>query len=336
MFRYAHRRLLPNIQYQTMTNFPISYADVTSAREQLRGVANVTPVQTSRTLNAQLGREFFFKCENFQRTGSFKFRGAYNAISRLDENVKGVVAFSSGNHAQAVALAAKLRGKQAVIVMPHDAPQIKREATQGYGAEVVTYQRGVENRAEVAKRIAQERGGLTLIPPFDHPHVMAGQGTLMAEWMEQVEGLDAVVIPVGGGGLISGCSIAAKAICPEMRVFGVETEGADDVAQSLAKGERVTIPDPATIADGIRTTAPGELTFPVMQKLVEQVAVVSDADVMDALRFQILRMKLVSEPTGAVALAALLAGKIPVECKRVGVLICGGNIEPAMLARLFR
>lgn len=312
-------------------SFAISFADVTSARERLRGVANVTPAHTSRALNAQLGREVFFKCENFQRAGSFKFRGAYNAISRLDESVGGVVAFSSGNHAQAVALAAKLCGKRAVIVMPHDAPAIKRAATEDYGAEVVTYQRGMENRVDVARRVQRERGGLALIPPFDHPHVMAGQGALMLEWLEQTPNLDAVIIPVGGGGLISGCAIAAKAIHPRLRVFGAETEGADDVAQSLAKGERVTIPDPATIADGIRTTSPGELTFPVMQALVEKVLVVSDAAVMEALRYQVYRMKLMSEPTGAVALAALMRGRLPPECKRVGVLICGGNIEPGVV-----
>lgn len=315
--------------------YAISFSDIHSAAERLRGIANVTPVHTSRTLDARLGREVYFKCENFQRTGSFKFRGAYNAISRLsdEDRRRGVVAFSSGNHAQAVALAARLLGAPATIVMPHDAPAVKREATAGYGADIVTYVRGVENRVELARRVQAERGG-AIIPPFDHPHVIAGQGTLMLEWLEQAPALDAVVIPVGGGGLISGCAIAAKALHPAIRIFGVETEGADDTKQSLAKGERVTIPDPTTIADGIRTLSPGELTFPIEQALLEDVVVVSDAQVMDAMRFQVLHMKLVSEPTGAVALAALMAGKLPPDIRRVGVLVCGGNVEPSVLARM--
>lgn len=315
--------------------FSVQFPDIQSAAERLRGVANVTPVHTSRALDAMLGREVYFKCENFQRTGSFKFRGAYNAISRLsdDERRQGVVAFSSGNHAQAVALAAHLLGAPATIVMPHDAPAVKREATAGYGADIVTYVRGVENRVEVARRVQAERGG-AIIPPFDHPHVIAGQGTLMIEWLAQAPALDAFAIPVGGGGLISGCAIAAKALQPNARIFGVETEGADDTKQSLLKGERVTIPDPTTIADGIRTLSPGELTFPIEQALLEDVLVVSDAQVMRALRFQVLRMKLVSEPTGAVALAAVLAGMLPADCRRVGVLVCGGNVEPSVLAGL--
>ncbi len=319
-----------------MPSLAISLDDVRDAAEQLRGVANRTPVHTSRTLNALTGREVWLKCENFQRGGSFKFRGAYNAISRLSpaQRARGVVAFSSGNHAQGVALAARLLGVPAVICMPDDAPPVKLAATRGYGAEVAIFERATIDRDSFARAIAEERG-MTVIPPYDHPQIIAGQGTVALELLEQVDGLDALVIPVGGGGLIGGCAVAAKGLCPKMRIFGVETEGADDVRQSLARGERVTIAPPTTVADGIRTTAPGQLTFPIIQQLVEQVLVVSDAAVLDALRFILLRLKLVAEPTGAVGPAAVLGGLLPPECRRVGVVLCGGNIDPTLLARLW-
>jgi len=319
-----------------MPSLAISLDDVRDAAERLRGVANRTPVHTSRTLNMLSGREVWLKCENFQRGGSFKFRGAYNAISRLGpaQRARGVVAFSSGNHAQGVALAAQLLGVPAVICMPDDAPPVKLAATRGYGAEVQIFERATVDRDSFARAIAEERG-MTVIPPFDHPQIIAGQGTVALELLEQVDVLDALVIPVGGGGLIGGCAVAAKGLRPEIRIFGVETEGADDVRQSLERGERVTIAPPATVADGIRTTAPGHLTFPIIQQLVEQVLVVSDAAVLDALRFILLRLKLVAEPTGAVGLAAVLGGLLPPECRRVGVVLCGGNSDPMLLARLW-
>ncbi len=323
-----------------MKSLAISFDDVRDAVGRIAGIATVTPVQTSRWLNEQTGCEVFVKCENFQRTGSFKFRGAYNAISRLtpDQRGHGVVAFSSGNHAQAVALAARLLSVPATIVMPTDAPEVKVQATREYGATIVRFDRLTQNREDIARGLAGDSGA-TIIPPFDHPHVMAGQGTLMVEWLEQVRvlsgtGLDAVVIPVGGGGLIAGCAIAAKGIDPDIHVIGVEPEGADDTRQSLEKGEQVSISPPTTIADGIRTPRPGNLTFPIEQALVDDVVLVTEADIWRALSVLILRMKLVSEPTGAVALAALMAGRIPKSFRRVGVLLCGGNVEPELLAQV--
>ncbi|NNJ09885.1 pyridoxal-phosphate dependent enzyme [Chloroflexales bacterium ZM16-3] len=314
----------------------ISLDDVRAAAERLRGVAHRTPVHTSRTLDALAGRELFLKCESFQRGGAFKFRGAYNAISRLGpaERAAGVAAFSSGNHAQGVALAAQILGVPAVICMPDDAPPVKLAATKGYGAEVVIYERSTADREAFARAIA-ERRGMTLIPPYDHPHIIAGQGTAALELLEDVPDLDALITPVGGGGLLGGCCVAAKGLRPDIRIFGVETEGADDVRQSLERGERVSIAPPATIADGIRTLSPGRLTFPIMRQHVERVLVVSDDAVLAALRLLILRLKLVAEPTGAVALAATLDGLLPDECRRVGVIISGGNLDPSLMARLW-
>jgi threo-3-hydroxy-L-aspartate ammonia-lyase len=314
----------------------ISLDDVRAAAARLRGVAHRTPVHTSRTLDALAGRALFLKCESFQRGGAFKFRGAYNAISRLGpaERAAGVVAFSSGNHAQGVALAAQILGVPAVICMPDDAPPVKLAATRGYGAEVVIYERSTADREAFARAVAAERG-MTLIPPYDHPHIIAGQGTAALELLEDLPDLDALVTPVGGGGLLSGCCVAAKGLRPGLRIFGVETEGADDVRQSLERGERVSIAPPATIADGIRTLSPGRLTFPILQRHVEQVLVVSDAAVLDALRLLLLRLKLVVEPTGAVGLAAALGGLLPAECRRVGVVISGGNLDPSLMARLW-
>jgi threonine dehydratase len=314
----------------------ISLDDVQSASERLRGVARRTPVHTSRTLDELAGREVFLKCESFQRGGAFKFRGAYNAISRLGaaERAAGVAAFSSGNHAQGVALAAQILGVPAVICMPDDAPPVKLDATRGYGAEVLIYDRATADREAFARAVAEERG-LSLIPPYDHPHIIAGQGTAALELLDELPDLDALVTPVGGGGLLGGCCVAAHGLRPELRIFGVETEGADDVRQSIERGERVSIAPPATIADGIRTLSPGRLTFPILQRHVERMLVVSDAAVLDALRLLLLRLKLVVEPTGAVAVAAALAGLLPPECRRVGVVISGGNLDPSLMARLW-
>jgi threonine dehydratase len=314
----------------------ITFADVQSAAERLRDTAERTPVATSRTLNERLGAEIFCKCENLQRAGSFKFRGAYNAVSRLTQAQRkvGVVGFSSGNYAQALALAGKLLGTPVVMVMPRDAPAVKLAATKGYGAEVVLYERAEENRAAIARRLVDERG-LTLIPPFDHPHVIAGQGTAALELMNEVPGLDLLVVPIGGGGLISGCAVAAHAILPSTRVVGVEPDTADDTRQSLARGEIVTTPQSHSIMDGLLPTAPGKLTFPIIREHVKQVVVVSDFESAEALQFLVLRMKLVVEPSGAAGLAALLAGRVAdVAGKRVGVILSGGNVDGGMLARM--
>ncbi|MGW1678365.1 threo-3-hydroxy-L-aspartate ammonia-lyase [Saccharopolyspora sp. NPDC002376] len=303
----------------------VSLADIQDAADRLNGIAHRTPVLTSSTLNELVGAEVFLKCENFQRMGAFKFRGAYNAISRLSQEQlrRGVVAYSSGNHAQAVALACRLLGANAVILMPADAPAAKLDATRGYGAEVVTFDRYTENREELGRKLAEERG-LALIPPYEHPHIMAGQGTTALELLTETGPLDALVVPVGGGGLIAGCATAAKALHPEIRVIGVEPETADDTRQSLAAGERVTIPVPRSIADGLTAAVPGELTFSVNRRLVDEIAVVSEDEIRAAMRLAFERLKLVVEPSGAVAIAALLAGRIT--APRVGVVISGGNV----------
>ena len=314
----------------------ITFDDVLDAAEQVKGVTNVTPVFTSRTLNDLTGREVFLKCESFQRTGAFKFRGAYNAISRLDPDVRaaGVVAYSSGNHAQGVALSAKLLGIPAIICMPTDAPKVKEHATRGYGAEIVFFDRIAVDGEAFQYEVARERG-MTVIPPYDNRHIIAGQGTAVLELLSAEPNLDAIIAPVGGGGLMAGCAIAAKGMAPRIRVFGVETLGADDTKQSFDKGERVTIPPPPTIADGIRLRTPGDLTFPIMQSLLEDVLVVTDDDVLDALRFVITRMKLVIEPSGAVPVAAVMKGLVPDGCQRIGIIISGGNIDPALLSTLW-
>lgn len=314
----------------------IDLDDVLAAERRLSGIVNLTPVFTSRTLNEIAGCEIFLKCESFQRTGAFKFRGAYNAIGSLtpEQRAAGVVAYSSGNHAQGVALSAKLLGIPAVICMPSDAPDVKRDATLGYGAEIIFFDRQTVNTDEFQAQVARERG-MTVIPPYDMPQIMAGQGTAMLELLKQAPGLDTVLAPVGGGGLLAGCAVAAKGIDPSIRVFGVETVGADDTKQSLVAGERVMIPPPGTIADGIRLTTPGELTFPILRQHLEDVLVVSDDDVLDALRFVMLRMKLVFEPSGAVPVAAALQGLIPDSCRRVGIVISGGNIDPEVLRSLW-
>ncbi|SDK07342.1 threonine dehydratase [Nonomuraea maritima] len=319
-----------------MTNaLPVTLDDVHDAAARLKGVAHRTPVLRSRTLDALVGAEVLVKCENFQRIGAFKFRGAYNAISRLSpaQLARGIAAYSSGNHAQAVALAARELGSSAVIVMPEDTPRIKREATAGYGAEIVTYDRYTGDRVAIGEALAAERG-LTLIPPYDHPHVIAGQGTAALELIEEVGELDMLVVPVGGGGLIAGSATAAKGLLPGVTVVGVEPEGGDDTKRSLAAGERVSVPVSRTIADGLAAEIPGELTFSVNRRLVDDVVVVSDADIVAAMRWAFERMKVVMEPSGAVPLAALLAGRLPDVPRRIGLIISGGNIDVRRFAEL--
>lgn len=305
----------------------LSLTDVRAAADRLAGVAHRTPVLTSRTLDERVGAQVFLKAENFQRIGAFKFRGAYNAISRLspEQLATGVAAYSSGNHAQAVALAARLAGTSAVILMPEDAPPTKLAATRGYGAEVVTYDRYSQDRTALAHELAAERGR-PLIPPYDHPDVMAGQGTVALELIEEVGHLGALLVPVGGGGLMAGCATAATLMSPGIRMIGVEPAAGDDHARSLAAGERVEIAVPRTIADGQAVSTPGELTFAVNQRLVEAFELVSDEEIVAAMAFAFERLKIVLEPSGASALAALLAGRIHGLPERVGVVLSGGNV----------
>jgi threonine dehydratase len=311
----------------------IGLDDVRAAARRLDGVANQTPVLTSRTLDGIVGAPVHVKAESFQRGGAFKFRGAYNKIASLPPPVrdKGVLAYSSGNHAQAVAIAARLLGTSATIVMPADAPPAKMDATRGYGAEIVTYDRWTENREEIGARLAEERG-LELVRPYDDPLVMAGQGTTALELLAEVPEVDVLVVPVGGGGLIAGCATAAKAMRPGIRVVGVEPEAGDDTARSLDAGERVHIEVPRTIADGLQASAPGELTFEVNRRLVDEVLTVSDAEIVGAMAFLFDRLKLVVEPSGAVGVAALLEGRV--RGRRVGVVISGGNVGVARFAEL--
>ena len=313
---------------------PVSYADVAAAAARIAGAAHRTPVLTSSTADAMTGARVFFKAENLQRMGAFKFRGAYNAIAMLgpDARRRGVLAFSSGNHAQAIALAGRLQGVAATIVMPTDAPVIKLSATRGYGAEVVTYDRKTEDREALASRLASERG-LALIPPYDHADVIAGQGTAALELFEDTGALDYLFVCVGGGGLISGCALAAQALAPGCTVIGVEPEAGNDVQQSLRKGEIVRIALPNTIADGAQTMFPGQLTFPLIQALVSDILTVSDAELIEAMRFFVARMKIVVEPTGCLAAAAVFGKQIDLAGKRVGVILSGGNVDPAALAR---
>jgi threo-3-hydroxy-L-aspartate ammonia-lyase len=309
----------------------IGLDDVKAAARRLHGVAHRTPVLSSSTLDERVGARVLLKAEPFQRTGSFKFRGAYNKISSLsdEERARGVVAFSSGNHGQAVALASRLHGSSATIVMPADAPALKLDATRGYGAEVVTYDRYTEDREAIGNRLAEERG-LTVVRPFDDPLVMAGQGTAALELLEEAGGLDLFLAPVGGGGLIAGC---ATVVAPGARVVGVEPEAGDDTRRSLAAGERVQIPVPDTIADALQITKPGELTFEVNSRLLDRVVTVSDADLIEAMRFLFERLKLVVEPGGATGVAALLAGKVEA-AGTVGVVVSGGNVGAARFAEL--
>jgi threo-3-hydroxy-L-aspartate ammonia-lyase len=309
-----------------------TFADVERARERLRGQAHRTPVVTSRTLDAMAGAQIFLKCENLQRMGAFKFRGAYNALSALplDARGRGVVAYSSGNHAQAVALSARLLGMQATIVMPSNAPKSKLDATEGYGARVVRYDPAEDKREVVAQQIVRETGA-TLIPPFDHADVIAGQGTAAAELIEETGPLDGLLVCCGGGGLLTGSAIAAHAMSPGCRVIGVEPELGDDMTRSFqTKTPQSLSKVPATIADGARTLAPGTLTFPLALQHVDGMVTVSDTDLIDAVRFALLRLKLVIEPSGALGLAAMMSGKAGVS-GRVGIIISGGNVDAEML-----
>ena len=313
----------------------VTLQDVRDAARQIEGVAHRTPVIRSRTLDELAGAEVFLKAENLQRVGAFKFRGAYNAISRLapEQLAKGIAAYSSGNHAQAVALAARELGSSAVIVMPEDTPASKLAAVAGYGAEITTYDRYTGNREEIGQRLAAERG-LALIPPYEHPHVIAGQGTAALELLEEVGELDALVVPVGGGGLIAGSATAAKGLRPGIRVIGVEPQAGDDTKRSLAAGHRVRIPVPRTIADGQAADIPGELTFSINRRLVDEIVLVGDDEIRAALRFAVDRLKLVMEPSGATGVAALLAGRVDPVPPRIGVIISGGNVGAARLAEL--
>jgi threonine dehydratase len=315
----------------------ISYDDVAAAAERIAPHAHRTPVLGSRTADARTGARLHFKCENLQRMGAFKFRGACNALARftLQQRQRGVAAFSSGNHAQAIALAAREFGMPAAIVMPHDAPAAKVAATRGYGAEVIAYDRFKEDREAIGAALARERG-MTLIPPYDHADVMAGQGTAALELLHDVPDLDLLVVCVGGGGLISGCATAAKALRPGIRVIGVEPEAGNDTQRSLAAGEIVRIDVPRTIADGAQTQASGKLTFPIIRAQVERIVTVTDAQLVDAMRFFAERMKLVVEPTGALAAAALLSGALDCKGQRVGVIVSGGNVDLDWYATLLR
>jgi threo-3-hydroxy-L-aspartate ammonia-lyase len=313
----------------------VGIQDVRAAAGRLQGVAHRTPVLTSRTVDERAGATVLAKAECFQRGGAFKFRGAYNAITSLDPatRARGVLTYSSGNHAQAIALAARLHGVPATIVMPSDAPPAKAAATAGYGAELIRYDRYAQDREELGRALADARG-LTLIPPYDHPDVIAGQGTVALELVEDAGPLDVLVVCVGGGGLIAGCATAATAV-GTARVIGVEPAAGDDVRQSLRAGHRVTIPVPRTIADGQQTTSPGELNFPIIQRLVEDVVTVTDAEIVATMVLAFERMKVVLEPSGASALAAVLNGHVPdVAGKRVGVTLSGGNVGAERFAEL--
>jgi threonine dehydratase len=319
-----------------MTGLPIGIEDVRAAADRIRGIAHRTPVLTSRTLDELTGATVFFKAENYQRVGAFKFRGAYNHVSTLPEDARtrGVVAASSGNHAQGVALAAKLLGVPCTIVMPTDAPAAKRQATLGYGAEVLSFDR-LKDLPEVVVRAAAEPTNAYVVPSFDDRMIMAGQGTAALELLEDVPDLDLVVTPLGGGGLLSGTATAVRALSPRTRIAGIEPEGADDWVQSLARGERVLIDPPTTIADGVRTRQPGLLTFEQVRALVDDVVTVTDAAIEDAVRFLLLRMKTVVEPTGAIPAAAMLSGRLgDLSGKRVGAILSGGNVDADVLARI--
>ena len=314
----------------------MSFDDVQAAAERLKGIAHRTPVATSRTLDERLGASVFLKCENLQRMGAFKFRGAYNAVARLSaaERARGVLTYSSGNHAQATALACRLLGAQATIVMPENAPRAKRCATEGYGARIVAYDPAREKREEVAERLRQD-GDPVLIPPYDHADVIAGQGTAARELFEEAGALDLLLVPCGGGGLLSGSALAARALAPSCRVVGVEPELADDATRSFRTGTLQTVSNPPTIADGARTPSLGTLTFPLVRANVDDMATVADDDLVRAMRFAFERLKLVVEPTGVLGLAAALSGRVSARGKRVGVILSGGNVDLAYALELF-
>lgn len=312
-----------------------TFEDVVAASQRIAGVAHRTPVLTSTTANAELGAEVFFKCENYQRMGAFKFRGGYNALAKFtpEQRKAGVVAFSSGNHAQAIALSARLLGMPATIVMPHDAPAAKVAATRGYGAQVVIYDRYKEDREQIGRDLAA-RHGLTLIPPYDHADVIAGQGTAAKELFEEAGRLDYVFAPLGGGGLLSGTALATRALSPSAKLFGVEPEAGNDGQQSFRSGSIVHIDTPKTIADGAQTQHLGNLTFPIIRRDVDDILTASDDELRAAMRFFAERMKMVVEPTGCLGFAAARAVKAQLQGKRVGIIISGGNVDIARYADL--
>ena len=307
---------------------------VIEAQKRLEGQAHVTPVMTSQTLNDITGALIFLKCENFQRMGAFKFRGAYNAMSQLTEEQKkrGVITYSSGNHAQAVALVGRLLDIQTVVVMPSNAPVIKREATEAYGATVVEYNPGETSREKICRNL-EARHGHTLVPPYDHINIVAGQGTAAKELFDEVENLDMLLVPCGGGGLLSGCAVAAKGMDPACRVIGIEPELADDATKSFHTGKLHTVKNPATIADGTRTPSLGKVTFPLVLEYVDDMQTVSESAIMEAVKFLFYRMKLVVEPSGVLGLAALLGGSVK-PGGRVGIILSGGNIDGATMKKI--
>jgi threonine dehydratase len=311
----------------------VTLRDIQAAAGRIRPIAQRTPVLTSRSFDAEAGLAAFFKCENFQTGGAFKIRGAANFVYSIpkEDLARGVVAYSSGNHAQAVAIAAQSVGIPATLVMPEDAPRSKVEATRARGARIVVYDRFTQDRVALGKQIASETGA-TVVPPFDHPWIMAGAGTVAVELLEQAPKLDALVICIGGGGLISGCSIAAKALDPSIRIFGVEPADANDTYLSLAADKRIEIPPPATIADGLRSPMPGELTFPIVQQNVEKIILVTDDEIRVTVKFLLTRLKILAEPSGAVSAAAVLFKKLPPGLGRVGVVLSGGNVDYELLA----
>ena len=313
----------------------VTFEAIRAASLRIRPSARQTPVMTSRGLNERAGVEIFLKCENFQRTGSFKMRGATNFVRSIPaaDLPKGVVAFSSGNHAQAVATAAREAGIPATVVMPEDAPKSKVQATRDQGATIIHYNRFTDDREAIGRRIAAETGA-TLVPPYDHPWIAIGQGTAGLELMEQVPGLDAIVVCTGGGGLLAGCAVAAKGINPDIRVFGAEPELANDWALSMAKGEPVAVDPSRTIADGLRTPKPGAVTFPIVQRLVEGILLVTEDEIREMVRYLLTRVKILSEPSGAVATAAVVAGRLPSGIRKVGVTISGGNVDWDVLKEL--
>lgn len=318
---------------ETEEKLAIEWADIERAEARLRGVAHRTPVLTSRQFNESIGGEVFFKAENFQRAGAFKFRGAYNKLASLsdEERKAGVLAYSSGNHAQAIALAASLFGIPAVIVMPADAPAIKVAATRGYGGEVVFYDRYREDRVAIGERLSEERG-LTLVPPYDDAQVMAGAGTTALELLREVPDLDDLLVCTSGGGLLAGCAVAARHLCPTLRVYGVEPEAGNDTFLSFQKGERVEIPVPQTIADGLAVNTPGKKTFPIVRTLAAGILLVRDEELIETMRFMLERMKILVEPSGAAGAAAIRHGKILGQGRRVGVILSGGNVDLTRLA----
>ena len=312
-----------------------SYSAVEAASQRLAGHAHRTPVMTSRTMNAELGAEVFFKCENLQRMGAFKFRGAFNALSRFDERQRkaGVVTFSSGNHAQAIALSASLLGMPATIVMPNDAPAMKVAATRGYGGKVVLYDRYTEDREAIGRKLAEEHG-MTLIPPYDHPDVIAGQGTAAKELIEDVGHLDAIFVCLGGGGLLAGSALSVRALSPQCRIYGVEPEAGNDGQRSFRSGEIVHIDTPATIADGAQTQHLGQYTFAIIRRDVDDILTATDAALVEAMRFFASRMKLIVEPTGCLGLAAARGLGEQLRGLRVGIVISGGNVDLARFCAL--